>query len=714
MRAFYCNKLKIRLLVFLFLITSSFSAFSQQLSNFPFEKFSLETDSGIFSLNQNTVNVKGETHLLFNYSVEDEVFVLKFQPNNDYSGKLFKLAESADYQTIDSLQRNADGSYYFKGRFQNLSKSNFLSIRILIKSDSAFVPFAQIPLQPYTQTKVELLSASDELFVGEEKTFELLSNNVANLRFSGEWVRGEDIDYRLSSENGRIYVHVQAKALGHKTLNLKALTNKPALELPNKLIFETPIVSIPFTVKTNRLAFLSIDQNEITYDRDDMNGIEIQINSSRSLVVGKTYRIEAQEERGGALIGELYTRNSLANDKVLCILRPYHFHRMSEGYLYIKDGDDARFVTNFNITPKANIKKISILRNGGEWTENMNVYPGETIHLRIEGESLHKAYFQFEGLQEVKPDSVVRSENAVAFTIHIPLDITRRKIEIYNRNEKTAWALNLKEYQTPRNFDFVYLNWGEPSKRVSGIRGIETYPHTIRDVMISFANDKIDDAEQIYGIQYLDVEIKVFSPKGEMIDYKTIENLKIVPGMSSPRSKMYDRNSATLDDISLNRYLSSKTHQLAPWSKISITFKHSKDKYNVSGMSKTIDIMPSRYTTFDIDVSFPAGLLIKKQGDTDFGNFSGLSMAMIAQFSFYDKDKIATYKPYKIGVGCIALNAFNFSQDTQRDLGVVVIGSIYPTRKDSKLSFPLYLGGGYLLSQKKMFWLLGPGIRVSF
>ena len=46
-------------------------------------------------------------------------------------------------------------------------------------------------------------------------------------------------------------------------------------------------------------------------------------------------------------------------------------------------------------------------------------------------------------------------------------------------------------------------------------------------------------------------------------------------------------------------------------------------------------------------------------------------------------------------------------------MSIVVIGSIYPTRKDVKLSFPLYLGGGYMLNKGKWFVLLGPGIRVS-
>jgi hypothetical protein len=46
-------------------------------------------------------------------------------------------------------------------------------------------------------------------------------------------------------------------------------------------------------------------------------------------------------------------------------------------------------------------------------------------------------------------------------------------------------------------------------------------------------------------------------------------------------------------------------------------------------------------------------------------------------------------------------------------LGIVAIGSLYPSKRDSKLSFPLFLGFGYLIKQEQWFYLLGPGIRVN-
>jgi hypothetical protein len=89
-------------------------------------------------------------------------------------------------------------------------------------------------------------------------------------------------------------------------------------------------------------------------------------------------------------------------------------------------------------------------------------------------------------------------------------------------------------------------------------------------------------------------------------------------------------------------------------------------------------------------------------------------MAMIAQFSFYQKNRINRLQPFKVGAGFLALDAFNFSEnDDNRDLAIVILGSLYPTRKDKKLTFPLYFGGGYKLNAEEFFFLIGPGIRIS-
>jgi hypothetical protein len=235
----------------------------------------------------------------------------------------------------------------------------------------------------------------------------------------------------------------------------------------------------------------------------------------------------------------------------------------------------------------------------------------------------------------------------------------------------------------------------------------------VKDVVFSFQPELIDQNNQLFGKQYLTIDVKVTGKRNELIDLKTIKNVVVCPDVSSPRYEYYDKKDCTREEVKLNNYISPKTYDLDNWAKIEFEVKHQDDKYQEEGFNKKIDLILQKDYTFDIDVSFPAGLLMKKANDDNYGNFGGISMAMIAQFSFYHPEKIGKLRPYKIGAGFLALNAFNFDpENTDRDLGVVILGSLYPSRKEHKLSFPLFVGGGYLLSESTWFWLLGPGIRV--
>jgi hypothetical protein len=144
--------------------------------------------------------------------------------------------------------------------------------------------------------------------------------------------------------------------------------------------------------------------------------------------------------------------------------------------------------------------------------------------------------------------------------------------------------------------------------------------------------------------------------------------------------------------------------------------KHLADHYQQPPIAQKVEIILARKVNYDLDLSFPTGLLTKEFGHNaqNLNNFSGVSLAMVAQLSFYQKNKIAKYRPYKVGMGFLAFNMFSMSAAVEdRDLGLVVLFSIYPSAKDRRLSFPLYLGGGYFLSKERFFMLVGPGIQIS-
>ncbi|RSK43922.1 hypothetical protein [Hymenobacter rigui] len=682
---------------------------------------SLRTDTTRYSLSHNTVQVQGEPQLYFYYRQDDETAELLVYPETPGRAGL-RLQRSADFTLLDSLTP-VDGAQYYRAklRFKDLGSNKFLSLTFRQPSDSVgFAPRSEtVKLLPVTRTTLEFRPADTELFVGEEKVFELSSNNAKNIRVTPEWTRGQDIDYRLEQEKGVLRLHVLPNALGTRQLTLRPQTERPFLTDNNRRVtYALPSIRQEFTVKASRLRFLSVDKKEITLDENSRRkGVELILDNGRTFDLKRTYRIEDQEEAGGALIAELFTRQYLTNDRVLCWLRVYNTHRQTESYLYIKENDLAKYITNFNISPKTTINAVSVRHRGGDWTTNTTVNPGETVDVRLEGESLTRGRFHFEDVQVIPSDSSIRSDAAVVYRVKVPITIDKKRITIFNTGQPTGQSLAVREFQRPHPLDFVGVTFGEAPRPVTRLNGPVLYDRTIRDVVFSFNASAIDTEQQLYGKQYLTFDIRTQNAKGELIEMRTVDNVVICPDGNSVRAAFYQDKQCQVGNISLNSLLNSrKTYDLDDWSTIIITVRHTQSQYSEPGFSQKLELVLQRRMKFDIDVSFPGGLLTKYPGQSSYTSFGGISLAMLGQLSFYHPEKINRLRPYKVGAGFVALNAFNLTnssnKEASRDLGLVIIGSISPTRRDAKLTFPLYLGGGYLLSEGKPFILLGPGIGL--
>ncbi|MGV3502501.1 MAG: hypothetical protein ACO1O1_02255 [Adhaeribacter sp.] len=684
-----------------------------------FKEVVLKVDTAAYSITKDQIPFNGESHLSFQYHRETEVCEVNLYPISFQNIHHLRLARSADFDLLDSVVNVNNDFFRFKVRFKDLTGSQFLNFTFHARDTVAHTTRTEVvKLLPYTRTTLRFYPDTEEMFVGEEKVFELVSNNPRNVKLVPDWVRGGEIDYRISELNGVLRLHLMPRDLGRKTLRISPQTVKPFLDKNRQLTYQLPFIEKRFEIKGSRLTFLSLDKKEVTLDdAGRQKGIEVMLDNNWAIQLQKTYRIEAQEAPGGALVAELFTRSTLTNNRVLCWLRVFNYHRLSEGYLYIKDGDEAKFITNFSITPKTTIRSVSIMHEGGDWTSNLSVNPGETIHLKIEGEGLHKARFHFDDLTDITSDSSLRTEETSLYKLQVPLHIQRKRIGIYNRAVNTGFSLTIKEFQRARPFDFITLSYGDTPRKVSALpEGPLFYNHTIRDVVFAFNPNLLDNGTKLYGKQYLDFEIRITNSRNELIDQRTVEDVLICPGENSPRHAYYADKACFHGNLSLNNIIGRKTYDLDDWSRILITVRHDKDKHGDEAISKKIDLILRKETRFDVDVSFPGGLLIKRLNDPSnkgYGEFGGISMAMIAQLSFYHPEKIARFRPYKVGVGFLALNAFNFNANADRDVGVVVLGSLYPTQKDVKLTFPLFLGGGYFLNDQKWFYLLGPGIRLK-
>lgn len=698
----------------------SLCLYSQDFDDF-FREVIMRTDTVEYLYSVNNLEYNGQKHLYFPYDKGNLVAEFELIPREIYSIDSLRLLPSGDFEIIDSLLNINNEYYRFKVRFTDLNNTDFLRFTLAVRDTSmGRAVITGLNLFPYTSTYIKLYPPGNELFIGEEKVFELVTNGIDNIRYPNDWQEGAGLNYRITKTFNQLQLHIIPISLGEKSLTIYFRTKRPFLNDQLNPVFELPPVQYTFAVRQSRLQFINIDKRDVTLDDSSRRqGMEVQIDQVRLLEMQKTYRVEDREQPGGTLIAEIFTRNSLANNRVLCRLRVYNYHRESEGYLYIKDGDQAYFITNFSIIPKTAISSLQILR-GGQWTDNLSVYPGESIDLKVEGQTLHKANLVIEDLVNIVTDTVIRSENMIQLKLQVPLNINRKRLNLYNNGINTGYSLNVREYQEPRPFDFIWINYDGQKKTLIDLPQTILVDKTVQDVIIGSDRRVIDSEGKLYGRQYLKLEITVTGRKNELVEMKTIDNIVICPGINSPRYEYYGDKDCGSAYFGINDYLQKKTHNLDIWSKIRLKISHQKDKYEGEGFSKEIEIILKKSYSFDIDLSFPAGLITisKPEAGSDnqkLGSLSGISIAMIGQFTFYHPEKINTPRPFKIGAGFLALNTFNFSEaNDDRDLGIVILGSLYPTTKDVKLTFPLYVGVGYFLQKEKPFLLVGPGIRVSF
>lgn len=575
-----------------------------------------------------------------------------------------------------------------------------------------------LPIFVYCDTKLDKPTDVFDVFQEEDLYVELPGVNVWNITTDVAWHSAEDFDYRLTKQLNSIKIQVRAHLLGYRNLSIPFTSINPIVQANGKMGNEVGSIEMRLRIKPNQIDFLSFDRDEVFFDRMSLqNGEEIQMRNNSGLLLKKTYRIEDQQEPGGNLVAELFTRSILANGKVLCWLRPFSLHTLSQGYLYIKDGDRTRFITNLGILAKPRIDQIVVMRRNEDWSDKLYARPGEQVDIKVQGRGLRKARIELGDLPNMTRDSISLADEVSFYRVTVPKDIAKKKFTFFLNNQVTAFDLMIKEYQEPRPLDFVRITYGDESAVLSNERFDKPvlYEKLLKDVTFSFDFNKIDEGASSYGKQYLDMEIKIVSPRGELKETLR-KQIVVCPGERSIRYDDYDRSDCENSAVSLNDILNTKTFNLEGYSQIFITVKHVRGNYANAGYNRSIKIILKRKVVFDLQVSFPAGLLIKRFDQEGIGSLSGISIAAIAQFSFYDPLQIGKIKPYRIGGGFLAINAFNFSDNASvlRDVGIVAIGSFYPINRNSRFSFPLHTGIGYLMKQGAWFFMFGPGVEVRF
>lgn len=667
-----------------------------------------------FNSNKDQIDINHKKYLYFEYTSNEQILKVEiYSQNAKY--QFLRLHSSPDFDILDSLQKIDNEYYRFRIRFKNISETDQLSLLFDVLGLNE-IRTIEIPLLAYTNTEAQFNPGPEDLYLGEVRKFEIITNNIDNLKIDGLWKNTDNFDYQISRNQNNAYIFIEPKNGGEQTFSLLLESKKPYLSDDGVLVYQLPIINHTFNIKNSRHVFLRMDTREITRNPADLKGVEVQLENNRRLQIEKTYRVEASEEVGSPLIAEIFTKRRLTNDKIVCEFRPYNDHKISEGSLFIKDGDSPLFITNVEISPMPSITKISILRNGNNWTNSLNVRPGEVVDIRIEGKSLRKTKFHFDEIQIISSDTVSQSDYVHQYKLRVPINISKTVHNIYLGSEKSGLSMTINEYRIPRPFDFINIDYGNGPVAISSILQPILHKRTVKDVSLSFDRNRIDQGDFLYGQQLINIKVRIEDKNGILVETRDIGNFTICPGESSPRFNFYSQSGCRLSEIYLNNYLSKKTFSLSEWSKIEITIEHVSSAYSSEGYSQKVVIYNQRRTTFDVDVSIPAGLITQNLSkDASLSPLvSGIGLAMFAQFSFYKKNEIKRLIPFKAGFGFLAQNALNFNPDAKRDLGLVVITSVHPIKSRSKFSFPLYGGFGYFMQKKEFFFLVGPGIRVSF
>jgi len=674
------------------------------------EDATIRCPGGTATLSLDGIGAAGQRQLPMRYREDEDVCELSLRITGA-QGRLSMLG-SDDFDVVDSLAPSASGTYAAKLRFYEISRSEFLKIRLRDSSGTLL----ELALAPFARTEIRLDTAGLQWSQGQEAAVEILCNHPGNLVPFPVWKQADGFQYRLVESQERMFLHVLPVTIGPCDYALSLPLRKP--DLVDGVVGPAEVrLQGQFLFRKARMPFLRISpQTVLLDDRSGREGIEVQLESSLSLASGRKYLLEESEAPGGPAIGEIFVKNIQSTGHVVGLLRAFNLHRRQSGSLFLKEAEAVRAVTNLDVLPQVHAGTVKVMRNGRDWLSDAVIHPGETVHLRIEGQSLDQARFGF-GELDLSPDAAadLSSETVFECKVTVPMSISRSIVPILDHGKPTGLALVVKEYQRAHAFDYLSVEYGNGPRSLPGISGPELAPGTIRDVQIRMDPKELDSGQVLYGKQYVSVEVKVTGPTGNLLDVTTINDLVVCPDEHSPRFGFYDRSDCSGNVLNLNEHLGINTFDLEPWSKISLTFSNVADKHEQVRPPRRIDIYRQQRVRFDVDVSFPFGLLIRKASDEGWGNFSGVSMAMMAKLGFYENGAIDRLEPYELAAGFIALDAFDLSQvSSSRDLGVVALMTLNPVNPQRKLSFPIYFGGGYLLYSHEWFWLLGPGISVQF
>ena len=619
-------------------------------------EFVIRNDTASYSSNSETFFYNGQSHFFVHVAKEKPVCELNIFPQIIDSIKTVWLVPSPDFNVIDSLRLTENKSFTGRIRFGDLSPSSFPQITIGIRLTDGSTHYKEYKLFNYTIPFIEN-DKTISCFTGQECKTELVATHIDQLKIPIGWQQVDNVDYRFTIEGDHLFIIARSHASGVHDLSLNFQSIFTFPDNQNQLTNTIQRTIIHLISQPGKLSFLTCDTT-VFYLNTQNNIHNIIVNFSKELVIGRNYRIEEDQAANDGLVAELTPNVVIGNNqKILCKLHLYALHDFSQGNLLVKDGSDSHFLINLEIAPLPEVDRVWIDREGQDRTDILTVFPSEDVVVRFEGKGLRLAEFVFESCFS-KRDSLLTFDDVSVWHVHIPANIDLKNIGIRMNSHLIRFAFYLKENCRPHPLDFISLNYGyEPINCLSPeFDKPVTTKSPMRCMNLIFDPDKIDSAENLYGKQYLDVDIKIYSADNTLEEFQQVNDIVVCPGKNSPRNNFYDSKDCSSNIIDLNDYLLHKTYELDAWEKVEIILQHHTASYNEKGYRRKLTIIHQRYTTFSLQAGFPTGLVIKKFGTNEhtIGDLSGISVAFLGQMKFYDHNRINKARPYGLGFGILA------------------------------------------------------------
>jgi len=680
------------------------------------EKLLVNTDTSTFSWPKQKISIQGQERLYLAPATPTplaEVSLYFSQPQRILQAR---FVPGPDYTVADSL-RFINGSY-FRGRlqFNNLKVATFprLVVNLLLQDSSQLTQ--EVLLHPYFAPVLPADTLTATLYQREERVATWPVANPQALRWPTGWqIAQPGLSYKVMPQANGLEVRLKGTRTGTFNFSIPLSSRRPYLDANGLPATQLPPITVKTQVNPTALQVLNSDRTTYFLEPMGLNPQTLRLDKHPNLGLGNTYRLEDRPEAGGRLIAEVFVSREIANtNQLLGQLRTYALHSKQNGPLYLKYGNRTLGLINFNIVPKPNLEKVALLRPGQDWNSQLNVLPGETIDLRFTGPGLGQSGFAFgDGKYPAVADTTRRANNARYYSLTVPENIDERRISISMNGQTTPFELLVKEYQRPHPLNFVTINWGKRTHKITINRfnRPELVQDPIQSIVIGFDREELDQPGKLYGVQYIDITVRIRDPQGKLIEIQELKRLKVLPAVGSMRYANYNTENPVPDRLDLNDRLGLNTKDLPPWSTIEVEIKH-----HGSNLGRKIKLIRSQHRKVDIDVSFPAGLLANRFNEEGIGSLTGISTAALIQWQWYKEGEINRPSPFRLGFGVLALDALNSLSDNQdnKDLGLLVMASFYPLKNNSKVNFPLHAGLGYLFQAGTGFFVVGPGIQVSF